>query len=234
MRQFSSASISKLFCVALLTFITVGLLGCESDEDNKLASAQACLDTLTQTSSTASAQACESKVSGLTTPESYVIRCSVGFFVGGVRENTIVNAYIAYEAATGNLKTAALMGGLSMSGGSNAANIAQANLTYSHCEKSEVPSLIYMASLSQMGTLVTNSGGSPSSDPATFLATCSNGGSGGVCNDTLVGTALTTLYDSSCMGSLADSVVCQKAKSAIQASGGNPANVAIQLYALLQ
>jgi hypothetical protein len=223
------STFSKFASLSILITLTLGLFSCEKTDDNKLADAQACLDKLRSTSLDAAALACQSKVDGLTSPQSYVIRCSVGFFLGGIKSSSIVAAYDSYTAAPANLKVATLMGALSSN------SVAQADSTFAVCQKSGVSSLIYLAALSQTGTILQDgAGGAGITDPATFISNCANGGAGGICNDAAIGTTVVVLYDSYCMGSAADSLVCTQINGAIQAGGGNPAAIATALYGLLQ
>ncbi len=227
--QSKSVKPAKLFRATLLATLTLcsfALLSCESDEDNALSSAQQCLDKLKDSDSDAAADACAAKVAGQSSPESYVIRCSVNFFKGGVKSSTMIAAFDQYENAAANEKAAVLMAALSQS------TAQEAEDTLAACQKSEVPSLIYVATVSLTGTLMTSLGGS--TDPAVFLAACAAGGAGGVCEDATIGTAITSMYDVYCVGSAAESQTCTEINSAIAAGGGNPAQVAIQLYALLQ
>ncbi|MCB0350288.1 MAG: hypothetical protein KDD38_03835 [Bdellovibrionales bacterium] len=225
-RTVSPITSIKFFSLILCaTLIAVFNFGCESDDDNKLAKAQECLDKVDDTN-IPQAQACAAIVAGLTSPESYVIRCSVGFIVGGVTASSMASAFSAADAAPANLQAATLMGALSHDSKVHAAE------TVAACKASKVASLDYLATLSQTGTIMTIDGSSTT--PTTFLTTCSNGGSGGTCDDAAIGTAVTSMYDVYCIGDAATNPACSDIGSAIAAGGGNPAAVAIALYALLQ
>lgn len=214
---------SRFIICTLASLITMFSLGCETKDDNKLAAAQDCLDNLRDSDGNAAAQSCADKVAGLTSPESYVIRCSVDFFVGGVKSSDIADAFAAYNNAAESAKAAILMANLAQSTKSNA------QTTLDDCVKSQVSSLIYIATVSQVGTILTIDGGSTT--PATFLANCSNVAS--PCDDAAIGTAVTTMYGSYCVGSAADSSVCKDVAAAIQTGGGNPTAIADALYQLL-
>lgn len=211
---------NRIFFVSILSAVALLSLGCETDDDNKLAKAQECLDKVDD-ANIAAAQSCASIVDGLTSPESYVIRCSVGFIVGGVTSADITGAFDAYNAAPANLKAATLMGALAHGTDGEAATTAAA------CKASEVPSLDYLATLSQVGTAMIVGGGS--STPATFLTNCAAGS----CNDTVVGNAIISMYDVYCIGEAATNPACTDIGSAIDA-GGAPAAIAQALYDLLQ
>ena len=211
-------------------------LGCEQEDDNKLASAQACLDRLNSSSPPSAAQGCMNMVSGLTSPQSYVIRCSVGFFLGGITPSVLINAYNNNKDQPSNLMGLALMSALTSS------SLTQANQTYSDCVKSQVSSLIYMAGISRAGTAMSVGAGVPFTPGATvntttavtMLNTCSNGGAGGVCNDVAIGQTAIAIYSSYCMGDTAQTQVCVDMGSAVQAGNNNPASIALALYQFLQ
>lgn len=224
--------LNAVWCCAFIFLVGIYTAGCETKDDNKLSDAQECLDNLADSALDAAAQNCKDKVAGLTSPASYVIRCSVDFFLGGVKSTQIANAFQQYNDTAANAKAAVLMSLLAQS------SKALAQTTYDDCVKSEVPSLIYIATVSQTGTIMTVDGATggcpaPCTDPAIFLAQCSAGGAGGVCDDAAIGAAVTSMYGSYCVGDAADNSVCTDIASAI-ASGGGDAAVAIALYAALQ
>ncbi len=215
--------VRRFILILSILAIAVFNISCESDDDNKLAKAQACLDKVNDTN-IAQAQACAAMVNGLTSPESYVIRCSVGFIVGTVTATKIAAAFDDYDAAPANLKAATLMGALSHDSTAHAAE------TVAACKASKVASLDYLATLSQTGTIMTTS--ASNDDPAAFLAYCAGGGN--VCQDEVIGAAVTSMYSVYCIGDAASNPACSDIGSAIAAGGGDPALVATSLYALLQ
>lgn len=224
-QKFIRISATRLVGGLLISFFALFFVGCETEDDNKLASAQECLDNLRDSDAPSVAQNCANKVAGLSSPESYVIRCSVDFFLGGVTSSDITDAFNAYETAPANLKAATLMAGFAQT------SPAFAQTTFDDCVKSEVPSLIYIATISQVGTLMTDASGG-STDPAVFLPICAGGGS--PCDEVAIGTAVTTMYSSYCIGDAADTSVCKDIATAIAAGGSDPVAVANALYAALQ
>ncbi len=86
-----------------------------------------------------------------------------------------------------------------------------------------------------VGSYDPTSGVAPSlSDAQAAITACSNGGSGGVCDDTTIGNAVITMGDTYCAGENADAGVCSKLNAAITASNGSASSVALQLYSQLQ
>jgi hypothetical protein len=204
--------------------LTVFTTGCEEDADNKMSAAQKCLDDLDDTTSTdPEALACLTKINGIETPESYVIRCGIRFFVGGLKTQNIIDAFDDYEGASEANKANALMTALQQT------SINEANETFLACQKSGVSSLIYIASASRVGTMVALSPGGGD------LATCA--ATPGTCNDTDVGEAVIALSNAYCVGDAKETQVCSEVASAIEAAGGinaDPAVIADFLYDFLQ
>jgi hypothetical protein len=216
--------IGILLTVALA--LTAFTTGCEEDADNKMAAAQKCLDDLNDVTSTnTDALACEAKIAGIETPESYVVRCGVRFFVGGLKTSTILAAFDAYENAAENDQASVLMDALSQSDATAAQN------TFDSCKKSGVSSLIYISSASLAGTMVADLGVGATLDDR--INSCIAGN----CNDTQVGTAVIALSNSYCVGDAKETPVCSEIASAISAAGGanaDPATIADYLYQYLQ
>lgn len=65
------------------------LSACEDKEDDQIYSAQLCMDRATDG---ASADICLAKIAGVTTPQSYVLRCSAEFLRAGITTSTIIQA----------------------------------------------------------------------------------------------------------------------------------------------
>ena len=75
-----------IFLSIILSFV---LVACEEDEDQQIAEAQACLNKATP----ANANACLTKVSGLTSERAYYIRCSVRFLSQGFQGSRFADAF---------------------------------------------------------------------------------------------------------------------------------------------
>jgi hypothetical protein len=243
-----------LFTAALsLSFLS----SCETKDDNKMAGAQECMDDLKDTDAPAKAMACEDMISGITTPQSYVIRCSAQFFVGGITTEKILDAFEAFENASDNQKASVLIYALSQTDASdpndNDLAIAQAEKTYNACKLAKSPSLLYIATASQTGTIIKNSGPmgcSPNCDGMNVtddLNKCINAidddmdpmtpdvPTGGVCDDAAIGEAVLAMSESYCIGEATDNQVCTEIRSAVSAAGGtsDPAAIALALYQLI-
>jgi hypothetical protein len=213
------------FCLIAILAAALFNTSCEEKDDNKISRAQACLDKLDDSAGDAvtQAQACENIVAGMNTAESYVIRCSVDFIYGGLVTSAILAAYDAYKAATSH-QVATLIGALSQSG------VTEAQTTVDNCKKTGVPSLDYLATISYVGTQMTD--GSSNTDPATFPADCA-AGSPALCANQEVGTALISMSERYCIGDTANNSTCKAVLSAIKSTGGNPIAVASAFFLIL-
>lgn len=74
---------SKKLATMILGLSATLLTGCEAEQTEKdmIAEAQFCMD---EARDAASANACVSKISGLTSPQAYTLRCAGGFIAAGV------------------------------------------------------------------------------------------------------------------------------------------------------
>ncbi len=219
----------KIFSFITILSLTLLVGGCETEDDRKLSDAQECLDKLRDSDSDAEALACSKKIKGMSSSESFVIRCSVDFFVGGVKASQVARAVDEANDLPANKKAGALMGYMTQD------TEAEAATTYSDCVKSGVASLIYMASISQIGTeLIISVGQNPDDlDNLNVDAAIANCQTPGNCNDTVVGNAVINMYDIYCVGGAEDSSVCQDMSAALAQGGNNPDAVAQALFDLL-
>jgi len=219
-------------CISKFSFLIFSLsillfsAGCESDEDNKIAMAQECLNELrgTDLEISAGAQVCENKLGNINNQQSNIVRCSARFLVGGVTTTKMLGAFEAYNNATANNKPGVLMGALAQN------NTTDAGRTYSACVASGIPSLIYVAAMSQAGTIMTAA--ASSTDPVVFLDYCENNPSS--CSNEVIGQSAVTLYDNYCLGDAKETPVCTDVASAIASGNGDYAAIAAALYIILQ
>lgn len=80
----------RKIAVLFSSVLCFGLLSCEEKEDDKIFSAQQCLDSVAL--SGAPVDPCVDMLNGITTPKSYVIRCSADFIRQGITNDAIVTA----------------------------------------------------------------------------------------------------------------------------------------------
>ncbi len=223
-------ALKYLFIASVVSAAVFSLSGCESAEENDVAEAQQCLNNLTDSAPYTAADACEQKISGIYSSEAYVIRCSVDFIDAGITPTALLNAYQSSQNQTGGSATATLMAALTQNTpGTTTPSTTQANLTYSDCQASGVESLIFLAGVSQTGTLMAVGAGS--TDPATMVSQCNSNPS--ACNPTAVGTTAQSIYGSYCQGSNSSSSTCTLLNSAISQGNGNPTTIGQNIFNLL-
>jgi hypothetical protein len=221
----------RISTVILAVAALCALTHCESTDDNDVAEAQQCLNNLSDSAVYTDAIACEQKIAGVYTPESYVIRCSVDFFAAGITPTALLNAYQSSQNQSSGSSTAILMGALTQSTpGTTTPSLSTAEATYADCQSSGVTSLIFLAGISETGTAM--AAGAGSSNPATFVATCTS--NPGACNPVVVGTTAQTIAATYCQGSNSSSSQCTILNNAIASGNGNPTAIATALFNLLQ
>ncbi len=225
-----------------ITALAVGALsGCEDEESNDLAQAQACMDNITS-ANYASAAACMTKIAKYDSQQANILKCSISFLSGGLTTHRVSEAYkqIALTSTAVN-NQAVFMTVLALSPAS-LATTAQA-----YCERSQIKGLIYLANLSVMGstlaafiTLNPAAGNYNPTDPTSpppsaaevnqAIDSCRPpSGSCGATQYTSIGESILTINQTYCVGENADTAVCQSFANAITGSGGSPTVVAKQL-----
>lgn len=144
----ATAGLLAMTMVALLT-------GCEAEQTEKdmLAEAQYCLDK----STAATASACMSKISGLTSPQAYALRCAEGFISAGITSPS--NLGEAMTAISNGSGTTAMLSALSFP------NTSTANSTFSNCSRSNQEGLALIGAMAKSATVLANAAGA--------LASCS-------------------------------------------------------------
>lgn len=212
---------SKLV-IATLAVSSMFLLGCEDDAVNKIAKAQDCLNKISD-ANTSDAQNCINIVEGLSSQESYVIRCSAEFLKGGLTTTRVSKSLESLNNTGGSKNEAAFMGLLALKSGGNEDNL----LTY--CQNSNVPGLVYMGTMSYTGTKMAKAAGISDGDmdnsnfPTTtqvnnMISNCD--GDAAACNNEETGQAVFLMSQTYCTGNKKDDPVCQKTDQALASAGG--------------
>lgn len=80
----------KKWILVLLAGLTFGLTACEDKQDDKVFSAQQCLDKAG--AGNANVDDCVNMINGISSPKAYVIRCSADFIRANISNATIVTA----------------------------------------------------------------------------------------------------------------------------------------------
>lgn len=129
----------------------LGLMGliflssCETDEQVAIAKAQICLDKATA----ATANLCKDHVTGLSSPASYIIRCSADFLTKGLTATKMAQSFINRDRSTTNKDPMlGFMGILAFE------TNALASQAYDDCKKSGVKSFLLFGSMSRISTKI--------------------------------------------------------------------------------
>lgn len=217
--QFNKST-ALVFALSLSALLT----GCEAEQTEKdmIAEAQFCLDDARDATS---ANACMSKISGLTSPQAYSLRCAAGFIAAEVTSpeklSTALNAIGKGDGTT------ALLGTL------NFGDLTLASNTASSCALSGQTGLSLLGAMAKSATALSNAAldlGSCSGGIQTCDATAIQGAitdlltdlSGTPTAETIatveaVGSSIQTVYQSTCGGNAAaNEDICNSISSAIQ------------------
>ncbi|WII72873.1 hypothetical protein QJS83_03185 [Bdellovibrio sp. 22V] len=231
----TAALILSLTLAALLT-------GCEAEQTEKdmLAEAQFCLD---KARDKASADACMSKIAGLSGPHASTLRCAAGFI--GAEVTDPANLSTALNAIQDGQGAAALLSSLSFP------SVSEANATFESCNQSGQAGLALIGAMMKSATVLANAAGSLAScsspescDTAQITETITdliaNLTAGGAAQDeaeaTVVAIAesIQTVYTTTCGGtSSVNTDICGQIDTAIAQSGVDIVNAdPTQLLAL--
>jgi hypothetical protein len=222
----------------LLFLGTLVLMGCESEESDKIHQAQACLDAVPDDQYT-TASKCANHLNGINTKQAWILRCSIDFLSGGLTTTRIMNAYKELDGQRGEDKEAYFMATLSL------ASTSAADSAFETCEKSGVNSLKYIASLSRAGThlsaavpglldAISSAGSDYQVDEIemdTALTNCKNKDPS--CDKAAIGESVKGLTDSYCAGDNADAEVCGDIEKAVKASDGSSSSIGDLMICLL-
>lgn len=210
----------------ILASLMMGLVACETGEDNTMNKAQVCLDLAT---TAAEATNCLNMVSGIENEKASRIRCSATFIQNGLTKDRFATAFTnmkntpaGQDPVLAMLDTLAFTG----SGASTAASYAA-----TECAKSKSAGMTYFAMLTLTATVAKAIN---PSNIANALQTIASGG--GTASDVAaIGSAAIAAQSTYCGGSSqADPKLCTDLNSAIATGGGNPTAVGQALANLLK
>lgn len=226
----------KKYSVLILA-VSFLIYGCE--DKNKIAQAQACLDSISQSNYQA-AEGCLQYVADDSSQQADIIRCSGYMMAGGLTTNKMVNAYKALSGSSNSgtvtNKEAVFIGTLVL----DSSTLANKGDTY--CKKSGVTGLMYISGLAVMGTMIAEVGASIGTynNPPTeaevnaVINDCTGGTPNAACNPTVIGNVANTIASTYCANQSADQSVCNQVNSAIATSGSDTAKVGNALLCLLK
>ncbi len=217
---FSAARL--IFGFSLCFGITLSLVACESDEDNKILAAQMCFNELTDSATSTEVDTCLAKINGIESENAYVIRCSGEFLKGGLTTTKLMTAFDGYKAQPKANQEAYLVDQLSLDPLATSADQA-----YSDCARTGIPGLSYIATLSRLGTKVKHLGGGGSITAA--ITNCVNDPT--LCDNQAIGEMAVSMADLYCKGDAIKQQICIDIASAKAAAGTDLAAVAAALLA---
>ncbi len=218
---------------ALATVIALALVGCGKKDIDNVSEAQECLDTSTSTT----ALACMSKVEGLTSAASNVIRCSAYFVDQGFADPARL-ASVSQQITTTTTPDASSVAALTAMGfvASKYSMTANDNLSataLTACTASASSGLIYLSSMSRIATATLKDAGF---DSTTGIAPTTTDMQNAICvgspsNTTkaAMGNAALAAYNKNCIGKdISGDVMCLQYQAAI-ASNSDPTAIGTSL-----
>jgi hypothetical protein len=144
----------KLLVVASLA--ALALAGCETSDDRTLAQGQACLDSATS----ATAAQCKTLVAGLTSQESYMIRCSADFIAQDFTGTRIASSISQMKNGSGTTNgTTSMIAYLVFTKNTTpTANLNDADTAISDCTAAGSRSMLRLATATKLATTIASAG----------------------------------------------------------------------------
>lgn len=238
MKNIKNMNLTSFLSMLFISFALTTLSSCENSDQTSLSSAQACLD---HANSSAAANVCVAQLGALRTPEAYLIICSAHFIAQGFSTTRFVSAYNALTSkTTGTNATAQSMAFMAFSNTTGKDGSVQ---TLSDCQASNVKSLVRLAVLTQMATILGTVASSLGSTydpnvgytPAQITAALAAFGTSPAADAATLGSTAITAGASYCAAgsSFQTSSVCTTLNTAI-AGGSTPAAIGAALIVQLQ
>lgn len=171
----------------LATLAALTFNGCAKESElDTIKDAQMCLNKAT----TATAQSCVSKISGLATDQANQLKCAAYFIQEGYGTPTKLIDAIKNADTGGSTSSVNMIAELSFS------TETQSSLAFNVCNSSGIPVYSQLSSLVQISTLAKTLGSlTPSSTPADYATAIAT------IPPTTLGNLVTTTYQASCTGS---------------------------------
>lgn len=227
----------KWMILATISLCTIGFVGCEDEEMDKIALGQECLEDVTDSNYSTKAPECASLVNGVNNELAQLIRCSAALFEGGLTTTRVINAAVALNKSSSDSE-AVYIGALSMD------STALATSAYNACAATTSQGLIYIASLSRVGTSIINGalgdltglltdGEISAADEAAIVSRindCQTTPSS--CNPEEVGESVLALSDVYCTADKKDDEICSDVADAV-ANGADAALVGEAMFCLM-
>lgn len=146
----------KALSLSTLAAISVLSAGCENEDERQVFAAQDCLDNARDADQ---ADVCVAKVESLTSPESYLIRCSAHFIAQGFTGSRAADAFQGLKNNTGS-GTDPMAVAMAYLVFAKDLPSHTADLALSDCKASGVNSMVQLATMSKLATFVADPSGS--------------------------------------------------------------------------
>lgn len=214
-------------------FVVFAVTGCETTDDTKIASAQACLDSAR---SAADATTCVAKVDGVDSAQASLIRCG-GIYMQRnfltARWTQIFNE-VNNKTASGDpvLRMMTYIGFAGTGTYTGNSNSVDASRVLDECKKSGSGGMAYLSVATNIATLLYNGVGGLTGDQTPSLAQVQAALPG--LDNTTVGNLAVQAAAANCSGSNAATSQCTDITNAIAQGGGDPAAIGAALKNLLQ
>lgn len=207
---------------ALLTLsLTALLTGCGAQtEKDMLAEAQFCLD---KANDATTANACMTKIDGLSSKQSYELRCAAGFIASGTISPS--NLSTALNSMKENASTASVLGVLAF----DSQDLVDA--TFTNCSQSGNSGLELVAAMAKSATVIfklTNGSGDLETEMVSVITNIVTNLTSGdpalqaeaIANASKIGGAIQTVYQTSCAVAAANTEMCGSIDGALAAAPG--------------
>lgn len=222
--SFKSPSAQPLFARAVGVVVMLALAACTTPESDKIADAQDCLDRSTSTT----ALACMSKVEGLTSASSELIRCSAYFIDQGFSEASRLSEVAEQMSSTdgnqdGSTITALSFMAFSAEKYDMTKNFELSEAAFASCSKSSSSGLIYLSSMARIATSAMNV--IPGYDPRDGVAPTPEQVEEALCDPSrsavtsiAIGSAAQVAYEQNCLGKdITNDPACLQFQAAVNA-----------------
>lgn len=161
----------KKIILGFTLVLTVIVVGCEENDDNKISQAQECLD---KAKVSADAVDCAELIEGIDNPKANRIRCALSILENGLTQDDIVDAFTAMDNSTNEdpvvkLVTILGLGDVEAPAGVDAGDEAVAEEIKNTCYKSNSIGMKTISQLILFGTraqVVADAAGGDTTDPA--------------------------------------------------------------------
>jgi hypothetical protein len=202
----------KWLCLLAVSSVFVG---CEDKDDDKIYSAQICMNTATA----ATVDACLAKISGVSSTRAFVLRCSAEFIRANITTSTIVTAIENIEDnGAGNTEDPTIEFYNQFSFGST----ALADVAVTNCTASGSPGLKLLAISAKTATTIKHDILGGTLNPGT-IAALDPGADATPDELASIGNSVIQMQSLACSdsGSLKDTEVCDNINNAIAGAGGD-------------